>query len=565
MKILIVDDHAYNRDLLSFILTDEGHECVEAQDGEVALNILRDDREIELILMDINMPNMDGIECTKIIKNQHQDNFVPVIFVTALDDADIVSKCLESGGDDFVPKPVNENVLLAKVKAHSRTKSLYNDLMNSKNALEYHRQMMDREHAIVEHVFKKGLDRNEIESLNISKYTSPMSMFNGDIVLDASSPSGGLYTLIGDFTGHGLAASIGSLPVTEIFYKHASTQSDISQIAEEINTRLFNLLPSNMFFSAAISFLDHAGKNFSLWSGGMNDIYVVNGGKINQRIASSYMPMGILEPQEFEKSSMVIELEPEDKVYMYTDGVNEAEGEDGELFGFDRLEEIIQSSAEDIVNKLADAVHEFQHADGQADDISLVEITAGVVRHRNRSSGELITVSRAHAAKSFPWELKIHLENQDLKTTSIISQIMSFVASIEGIELHKDKIFTIVSELYSNALEHGVLDLNSSLKDTADGFEEYYKLREERLANVKDGFIDITFTYVRNDPNYIALTMTDSGKGFDVEKIMDQLKSDERAHGRGLMLLESLCSGLEVVDDGRTVTAKYDLVLDYPE
>lgn len=65
MKILVVDDHAYNRDLLQFILEDEGHSCCEADSGEAAVKMFLENEDIDLILMDVNMPLMNGIEATE--------------------------------------------------------------------------------------------------------------------------------------------------------------------------------------------------------------------------------------------------------------------------------------------------------------------------------------------------------------------------------------------------------------------------------------------------------------------------------------------------------------------
>ena len=561
MKILIVDDHTYNRDLLAFILEDEGHECVEAKNGQEAVDIFESDQGVELILMDVNMPVMGGIEATTIIKKKSEDRFVPVIFITALDDTEMLSKCLEAGGDDFVPKPVNENALIAKMKAHSRTRNLYNEVSLAKKNLEYHNLLMEREHAIVEHVFKQGVNRVKSTCDNVHMYTSPMSMFNGDVVLQSPSPSGGVYVLLGDFTGHGLAASIGTLPVTEIFYSLAEKQASVSQMSEVINRRLFEMLPTNMFFCAVIVHVCAEGKNLTIWAGGMNDAMVGDDSDHSVRaVPSCHMPIGILNAQEFDDSATLIELKPTERIYFFSDGVNEAVNQAGEEFGLERVEQIIAEGGDNVVQKITDTVHAFQDGSGQSDDLSLLEVCAGKLIHRDKSTSEIIDVAALyHTSKSFPWSLSMTLKGDDLKSTSVVDQIMAFVASIQGIELHQDKIFTIVSELYSNALEHGVLGLSSSLKQTADGFETYYKLREERLENVDGHSICVDLTYKSGSPNKIELVITDSGQGFDYENALVGLSEDDASHGRGLGLLQSLCADMQYSNAGKTVTILYEL------
>ncbi|MFT6261861.1 MAG: CheY-like chemotaxis protein, partial [Bermanella sp.] len=99
MQILVVDDQATNRVILTCLLEDEGHKVFEAENGLIAVE-LYEKHDIDIVLMDVIMPIMDGQQATKIIKNLQRDgNYVPVIFLTALDDDKALSECIESGGD----------------------------------------------------------------------------------------------------------------------------------------------------------------------------------------------------------------------------------------------------------------------------------------------------------------------------------------------------------------------------------------------------------------------------------------------------------------------------------
>ncbi|MFL0809631.1 MAG: fused response regulator/phosphatase [Agarilytica sp.] len=562
MKILIVDDHEYNRELLTFILEDEGYEFSVATNGVEACDAVRNDSGIDMILMDVSMPEMDGIEATSIIKKEQSDHFIPIIFVTALHDTDELAKCLDAGGDDFVPKPINESVLLAKIKAHGRTRELTMSLHEANKKLEYHKQTMDREHAIVERIFDRGAQRIKTECVNVKTYSSPMSMFNGDIVLEAPSPSGGVYILVGDFTGHGLAASIGTLPVTEIFYRLSKEQASIGLIAKEINRSLVDLLPETMFFCAAICYLDNLGKNFSLWAGGMNDLMRLNQKEQKiEKVQSEHMPLGILSEEEFDDTVTLFELEKSEHLFIYTDGVNEASNDSSEEFGLGGIERVLLSGKDNLLEVLIDEVHEFQ-GEAQNDDITLVEVLSGKLEHKNKENGEVVDIQESfHVADSFPWKFTMRLEGEELRNSRIVDQIMDFVSRIHGIELHREKIFTLVSELYSNALEHGVLGLKSELKESADGFEEYYRLRGERLENIQGHFIDLDFTFNKNEPNNVELTITDSGKGFDYRNMMKKLEENADPFGRGIPLLKHLCSELDYTNEGKTVRVVYQLAL----
>lgn len=559
MKILIVDDHSYNCEILSCILQDAGHVCVEAKNGAIACEVITADQAIEFVLMDVNMPVMDGYEATRRIRLLTQGRLVTIIFVTGLDNSEVTVKCLEAGGDDFVPKPINQDILLSKISAHNRQRGYFNQLKSANDELLYHQSMMNREHKIVEHVFMQNGKRNDTYCVNVKHHTSSMSLFNGDLVLSSPSPAGGVYILIGDFTGHGLSAAIGSLPVTEIFYDYAAKQSSVAQMARQINTRLHSLLPMGMFFCACIMHLNASGRELSLWSGGMNDMVCQLPGEPELvRLTGDHMPLGILEKHEFNELTQLHTMPLGTRIYVYTDGINEVTNAEGSEFGHAQVERLILENRVDTIAGIVSAVLEFQGASAQSDDFSLVEILCEPVLHFSKTTHAGIDVgAKYRQVESFPWELAVDLTAQDLASIDIVQQLLSLVGSLQGVELHQDKLFIITSELFSNALEHGVLGLDSALKSTPDGFARYYSLREQGLARLKDEFIKLRYQYIRGAPNQIRLTITDSGPGFDYQSMVRDMDTNEDNHGRGLHLLRNLCADLLYSDGGRTVTALY--------
>lgn len=566
MKILLVDDQAYNRDLLRFILEDEGHECLDADNGLSAVSAFEEFSDIDLILMDVNMPKMGGVEATEKISALKGDRFVTIIFVTAFDNPEVLVRCLSAGGDDFVPKPINESVLISKVAAHARNRDLYNNLHAAHQELQYHQQTMDRDHAIVEHVFDNASNRSSTYCQNLKTYTSSMSMFNGDVLLSAASESGGLYVLIGDFTGHGLSAAIGSLPVMSTFYGMVKGQVSVSELAAEINNQLHGLLPLGLFFCATILHLDHDGRRLSIWSGGMNDALLIaaNSSEI-VRIEGDHMPLGILSDDEFDERVQLHQMSQGDKVIVYTDGVNEAKNHEGEEFGDEAVIKLLEGEQEDYIPALVSSVKLFRGEGAVDDDMSIIELNCGPCIHRDVKTDEVIDIARSyHASHGFPWRLDIQLHSEDLKRSDAVHQVVSFLSSIEGVELHQDKLFTIISELYNNALEHGVLGLSSELKNSAEGFGEYYRQRTQRLEKLEDATIEISLEYVRGPTNQLHLMITDSGAGFDFAKKEMEIEGNEQSHGRGMHLLKTLCSKLEYSNEGRTVTAHYDFLQSWP-
>lgn len=137
-KILIVDDKAANLSLLEAILVPRGFEVNSASSGEQALQ-LAIDFQPDALLLDVMMPEMDGYEvCRRLRKLKHK-SYVPVIFVTASEfgEEDML-KGFEAGGDDYVCKPLDVPVLLARVEACLRVKSLHENLTQIKAELSHY-------------------------------------------------------------------------------------------------------------------------------------------------------------------------------------------------------------------------------------------------------------------------------------------------------------------------------------------------------------------------------------------------------------------------------------------
>src|SRR5438105_15489943 len=124
--ILVVDDVADNVEILQLRLESQGYEVIFAGDGEEALTTVRD-KLPDLVLLDIQMPKLDGIETVKRLKADPALPFIPVIMVTARADAKDVVAGLEAGGDDYLTKPVDQAALLARVRAMLRIKALHDE------------------------------------------------------------------------------------------------------------------------------------------------------------------------------------------------------------------------------------------------------------------------------------------------------------------------------------------------------------------------------------------------------------------------------------------------------
>lgn len=372
--ILVVDDILPNRKLLVQMLGIKGYDTVEAENGVEALAKF-DEVSPDLVLMDVNMPDMDGHEATRCLKESMGDNYVPVIFVTALSSSMSLRDALASGGDDFISKPVDSEILYSKINAHLRIRELSLDL-NRKNAeLKKHNQLLQYEQELVEYFFENALKHSYLPDELIRYHVSAASTFSGDILLSARTPADDVIVLVGDFTGHGLTAAMGTLPVAQIFFELAGAGCSVSELARKINTQLKMLMPLGMFLTAAIVHLDTSAGKISIWSGGMPNIYLFSvEGDLRDTLTSQHPAMGVLEDHEFSDVTKDYPVQSGDRLYICSDGVVEACDESGDMFGNERLKELLIDAGSDRFDHALQGVQAFQAGAGQEDDVTFVEL-----------------------------------------------------------------------------------------------------------------------------------------------------------------------------------------------
>ena len=133
-KLLVVEDEELNIELFKIILSSAQYEVFIARNGEEGVNAAKDVNP-DLILMDIMMPVMDGLEATKILKNDNITKKIPIIVISALNDSESRYKLLEAGADEFINKPIDKKELIIRVKNLLKVRKYYNLLEQYNNQL----------------------------------------------------------------------------------------------------------------------------------------------------------------------------------------------------------------------------------------------------------------------------------------------------------------------------------------------------------------------------------------------------------------------------------------------
>jgi len=560
LTILIADDDLPNRFVLQAILDKQGFKVLQADDGLQAVEIFKREKP-DLVLMDIKMPNMDGYEATQNIKAMSGETFVPVIFLTATSDSEGLAKCVESGGDDFLTKPYNHILLKARIDALLRIRELYDTVRIQRNELASHQKRLDRERELASKLFNNIVETGSLDLPNINSLLSPMSLFSGDILLVAPKPSGGLHVLLGDFTGHGLAAATGALPVSSVFYGMTAKGFSVPDIISEINEKLISILPVDMFLAACMIEMNPSSHTLSIWSGGIPPVLIYSEyeKKITREIAPRHLPLGIAGGHAFSRRVDVVEMHEGDRVYIYSDGVTETVNPDGVMYGHERLGEVFENNKNSV--NLFDEIHinlqEFQAGGEQYDDVAMIEL-----QYQQTLLESMVDLkSSLKSSVEYPpssWSLSMELDADIIRHFDPLPLLIQSVNDLQGFRGQGQKLYTVFSELFSNALEHGILELDSNLKKTADGFARYYTERQSKLGELVKGKIKIDITHRPNDGGgELVIRFQDSGKGFDFRAARLAMEDNVTHSGRGMGLIKSLCDEVKYDGNGNIVEAVY--------
>lgn len=367
---LVVDDDSLGRSFLRGLLKRAGYTVAVAASGEEALAGYSPDA-YDVVFMDMQLPGMDGVETTRRLKAADGDSFTPVIFVTGAGDEQSLVRAINAGGDDFLVKPVMPEVLLAKLEAMTRIRATHD-----RTRRLYRRVVEDQQSAL--DVFNRSVAARNLASPAVQSRIIPAEVFSGDVLLSAVSPLGRLNILVGDFTGHGLTAAIGAMPLSETFRTAVAQECSPAALLDKMNRRAIEALPRGHFLAAAHIAIDAEAFEVSIANCSLPPVLLCGAAGIRERIESGCFPLGIAEDADFSKAITVLDWNEGERLVVTTDGVTETVNPAGEAFGEARLESLLAglagpgSAAPDLI---CAALDEFRHNMPFADDVSIVELT----------------------------------------------------------------------------------------------------------------------------------------------------------------------------------------------
>ncbi len=405
-RILVVDDEENNRDMLMRRLQRVGHEVSAAASGEEALEAINS-RPLDLVLLDIMMPGIGGIETLTRLRRTHTPSQLPVIMATAKSETEDIVEALKLGASDYVTKPLDFPVVVARVSTQLALKHAVDRILQLQGDLQRRNEELIAANAVINAANQRMKEELE-DAAKIQKACLPKALprfdrvrfawafhpwveLGGDIlnVFHVDPRHVGFYLL--DVSGHGVPAALLSTALSRVLTPLEDQTSPVRRIVEgspgglvvpprevvaELNARFPRLRGTSQFFTMVYALLDLEKFELRYVRAGHPTPILVRASGSTEELAAESPAVGVKTDAEYKEGAVA--LSPGDRLYLYSDGVTEAMNAQGQEFQTDRLAKILRthatSSLEESLTGVSAAVHAWCTPLKPGDDIAFLAL-----------------------------------------------------------------------------------------------------------------------------------------------------------------------------------------------
>jgi two-component system, HptB-dependent secretion and biofilm response regulator len=250
--ILVVDDDEMLNFLFCSFLESKGFVAVSATGVKAAKLILQTNPKIDLVLLDYQLGDGVGMDLLDEAAANTYCKSVPIIMISANEEPEFLEICFRGGVNDYIIKPVNLSLLALKVNALISAVAMQQIIAKQKQELELFKQESEREEQVAKFTYEYLLRQYSHAQAGIETWQKSFAAFSGDMTMAKKSPSGSLYFMQADATGHGLSAAITIMPILTIFNSMVAKGFHVQQIVTELNRKLVNDTPDDRFVAASV-------------------------------------------------------------------------------------------------------------------------------------------------------------------------------------------------------------------------------------------------------------------------------------------------------------------------
>lgn len=355
MYIAIVDDNATNLFFVKEILRKAGYpnlllaaSAVELFDQLQPDSPHPTDKSVDLILMDMMMPEIDGIEACRRLQSCERLRDIPIIMVTALGDSEKLAEALDAGAIDYVMKPINKVELLARIRAALRLKYEKDWHIERDKKI---RNELDLARQVQSSVLSLPLDE---PGLKISMIYRPSFELAGDFYAWHRIDDHRVGVILLDMMGHGISSSLVCMYISSVLHDTITKLISPKAVILELNRYMNQLYTTDQYmpyyFTAVYLVIDTQSKKVQYVNAGHPPAIVLNQGEI-MMLNSETCAVGLFEQMDVEEREL--QLGDDFRIFLYTDGLIESYSHD-----FDEGIEVLIGKIRDQQNSELDALKE---------------------------------------------------------------------------------------------------------------------------------------------------------------------------------------------------------------
>jgi len=383
-RLLVVDDNEMNRDMLSRRLQRRGYSVEMADGGASALQAVANDT-FDLILLDIMMPDIDGMEVLTRLRKTYTQTDLPIIMATAKDDSSDIAEALKLGANDYVTKPLDFPVVHARVAnalAHKR----------AADALKAANEKMQHDLEAAARVQQALLpdEAPVMEGMEFTWFYHPCDQLGGDALNIFKLDDHHAAMCVLDVSGHGVPSALLSVAVghqlSQMFAQHgfqsgtsnqvnAGILNNPAQLAKKLNSLFPMDTKARLYFTLVYGVLNTQTREFCFVSAGSPGPAIIHADGSTEVHDIPAVPIGMFPESKYENT--IIKLQAGDRLYLHSDGLyEERHAETRELFERERMMEVLAGKRTDSlkqsVTSLVDAVVEWRGDAHLSDDATIV-------------------------------------------------------------------------------------------------------------------------------------------------------------------------------------------------
>ncbi|WP_220768257.1 PP2C family protein-serine/threonine phosphatase [Shewanella sp. MBTL60-007] len=372
-EILLVEDNKVMQLLMTKMLSSRGYRVISASNGIDALAQLDKHPSIQLVLSDWMMPGLNGIELCYRLKSPEYGRYIFFVLLSGRDDKESIVEGINAGADDFVAKDTNINELDARLKAGIRNLELHNQLITKNIEL-------DRAYATI---------REDLESANLLirrmlpsqtsfqgvelHYTHiPSTQIGGDMLGCMQLDEDHIAIYLFDVSGHGVTSALMSFAIQQSISSNSTSNSNVkrrketdpfyslrdpSEVLARLNRSYINQGNNNLYFTMVYAVLNtKSGLLNYAFAGHPPMIWLQKQQRQCHFIQQESFVAGMFDFADYQTEQ--VQLNSGDRIYLYSDGITEAESSDSQQYSEQGLKQLVQELAEQPVVKQTDTIVE---------------------------------------------------------------------------------------------------------------------------------------------------------------------------------------------------------------